>query len=162
TGTVEEWTLQAMEFYFKDTTSTWLAKTWSAFRKGYHLLLLGVVNSILAAVFLFAVLVAFFIVAKSKFRRALGLASRGLQSVGHLFVHLSVMWGLYSWLAYFNYKGIDKLSTELPQLSQPWREWLGVSLADDGKTALQFLKVPMEFWARIVYPIEIIVSAGLL
>jgi hypothetical protein len=162
TGTVEEWTLQAMEFYFKDTTSGWLTKTWSAFRKGYHLLLLGVVNSILAAVFLFAVLVAFFVVAKSKFRRAWGLASRGVQSVGHLFVHLSVMWGLYSWLAYFNYKGTERLSTQLPQLSQPWREWLGVSLADDGKTALQFLKVPMEFWARIVYPIEMIVLGGLL
>src|SRR4029453_2435055 len=129
TGTVEEWTLQAMEFYFKDTTSTWLAKTWSAFRKGYHLLLLGVVNSILVAVFLFAVLVAFFIVAKSKFRRALGLASRGVQAIGHLFVHLSIMWGLYSWLAYINYKGVEKLSTLLAQLGQPWRDSLGVSLS---------------------------------
>ena len=40
--------------------------------------------------------------------------------------------------------------------------WLGVSLADDGKTALQFLKVPMEFWVSIVYPIEMIVLGGLL
>jgi len=162
TGTVEEWTLQAMEFYFKDATSSWLAKTWSAFLKGYHLLLLGVVNSILAAVFLFAVLVAFFVVAKSKFKRAVGLASRGVQAVGHLFVHLSIMWGLYSWLAYFNYRGIEKVSTALPQLGQAWRERLGVSLADDGRTALEFLFVPMEFWARIVYPVEMIVLGGLL
>ncbi len=165
TGTVDEWTLQTMEFYFKDKSNgfgDWFWKTWAAFQKGYHLLLLGVANSILAAVFLFAVLVAFFVVAKSKFKRGFGLASRGLQAVGHLFVHLSIMWGLYSWLAYANNNAVDKLSALLPQLTQSWREWLGIVLSDDGKTALQLINVPMEFWARIVYPIEMIILGGLL
>jgi preprotein translocase SecF subunit len=103
TGTVEEWTLQTMEFYFQNRTDGFITKTWSAFLKGIHLLLLGIVNSILAAVFLFGVLIAFFVVAKSKYRGNFGLASRGLQAVVHLSVHLAAMWGLYSLLAYANY-----------------------------------------------------------
>jgi hypothetical protein len=160
TGTVEEWTLQTMNFYVDDDKSGFIAKTWSAFWKGYHLLLLGVVNSIFAAVFLFGVLVVFFIVAKSKYERIWGLASKGLQAVGHLFVHLSIMWGLYSGLAYLNYTAVDKLATQLPQLGGEWKSWLGVEVLNG--SALQFLWIPMEFWARIVYPVEMILLGGLL
>jgi Calcineurin-like phosphoesterase len=161
TGTVEEWTLQTMEYFFKGKWYS-IDNIGAAFVKGYHLLLLGVVNSIFAAVFLFAVLIAFFVVAKSKYMSSLGLASRGVQALGHLFVHLSIMWGLYSVLAHFNYNAVDKIATQLPKLGESWKHWLGVKVANDGNDALQLLWIPMEFWARIVYPIEMIFFGGLL
>src|SRR5262249_29229159 len=47
-----------------------------------------------------------------------------------------------------------------------WRERLGITLAnnalDNKQVALQLLNVPMEFWARIFYPIEMIILGGLL
>ena len=161
TGTVEEWTLQTMEFYFHNRSDGFVAKTWSAFLKGVHLLLLGIVNSILAAVFLFGVLVAFFVVAKSKYRGKLGLASRGVQAVVHLSVHLTVMWGLYSVLAYANYTSTEKFAGWLLKLAPDWQRMLGVDVSGQADT-LTFLLIPMEFWARIVYPVEMIFLGGLL
>jgi hypothetical protein len=163
TGTVEEWTLQTIEFFVQDKPYS-LSKLWGAFAKGYHLLLLGVVNSILAAVFLLGVLVAFYVVAKSKFKGAAGYTSRGVQALGHLLVHLSIMWGLYSWLAYLNYTAVEYLArTFIPKLVQ--YAWLGVEVSSDQAApvaALKFLFVPMEFWARIVYPVEMIILGGVL
>ena len=163
TGTVEEWTLQTMQFYFFDKSS-FITKTWSAFLKGIHLLLLGIVNSILAAVFLFGVLVVFFIVAKSKYRGAYALVSRGAQAFAHLSVHLTAMWGLYSILCYSNYTSIEKLGEHVLKLTPDWQKILGVDVSSQAgqPDALTFFWIPMEFWARIIYPFEMILLGGIL
>jgi hypothetical protein len=159
TGNVEEWTLQMVQFYFEDKTDRFIWKTWIAFWKGIHLLLLGIVNSILAAVFLFGVLVTFFIIAQSKRKRVLGLVSRGTQAFFHLSAHLAVMWGLYSGLAYLNYTYADKLAGLVAKWGPEWGVQ-ALQVAGQPDTALTFLWVPMEFWARAVYPIEMIAIGG--
>ena len=120
-----------------------------------------IVNSILAAVFLFGVLIVFFIVAKSKYRGKFGLASRCLQAIAHLAAHLTAMWGLYSGLAYANYSATERLAERLSKLTPDWQNRLGVDLSGQGD-ALTFLMIPTEFWARIVYPIEMIIIGGIL
>jgi hypothetical protein len=157
TGNVEEWTLQIMQFYFEDKKTGRIWKTWVAFWKGIHLLLLGIVNSILAAVFLFGVLATFFIIAQSKRRGIRGLVNRGAQAFFHLSAHLAVMWGLYSGLAYLNYTSVDRLAGWAATLPEGW----GVQLGPSG-AAVTVLWIPMEFWARTVYPIEMIPIGGLL
>ncbi len=161
TGTVEEWTLQTMQFYFQFfDRSHFLEQTLATFVKGLHLLLLGIVNSILAAVFLFGVLVVFFVVAKSKSKSSFALVSRGLQAFGHLCVHLAAMWGLYSFIAYFNYGAVAKLASWLASLTPEWKFRLGVDPPGPGD-ALTLIWVPMEFWTRIVYPVEMIIVGGI-
>ena len=120
---------------------TWHTKTWFAFLKGVHLLLLGIVNSVLAAVFLFGVLVAFFAIAQVQISRQAGLASRGVQAVVHLAAHLLFMWGLYSVLRlrqqHLAWRSCQGLST----IGAHCAEWLGVDASGQADT-LQL------FWRR--------------
>ena len=149
TGNVE-WTLQMMEFISMTRQMVHLENL-GRILKGIHLLLLGIVNSILAAVFLFGVLVTFSLLHNPTQAR-LGLISRAFKR-SYLSAHLAVMWGLYSGLAYLNYTYADKLAGLVakwdPGIIQPCR-------SPGSRHRFDVLVGADGVLGRAVYPIEMI------
>jgi hypothetical protein len=148
-----------MDFYLADPSwaSGWrqfLASTWWLFLKGVHLLLLGLINSPAAALFLFGIWTAFFAIAHSKRTGKRGLFNRAVQASCHLGAHLLVMWLLYCVFVSFNDKIIEPALANLARLN-----WLPGS---DPTAPATLLFAPVSFWAAAVYPIEMVLVGGTL
>ena len=112
TGRIEDWTLQLIDFYSRtedcDVLKQMAQNTGFLFLKGVHLLLLGMINSVGAALFLFGIWFAFFAITQSKYRGKRGLASRVVVATLHHGTHLLFMWALYCAFAYFNNTWLER------------------------------------------------------
>ena len=117
TGRIEDWTLQLIDFYLAEIKAATSFKvmvqdTGLLFLKGLHLLLLGMINSVGASIFLFGIWFAFFAITQSKRRGKRGLLSRIVQATMHHGTHLLFMWALYCTFVYVNNNWIaGKLNT---------------------------------------------------
>ena len=160
TGRIEEWTLQLIDFYMKEQSA---AKTFSAFAtntgllflKGLHLLLLGMINSVGASLFLFGIWFAFFAITQSKYRGKRGMTSRVMQATVHHGMHLVLMWALYCTFVYFNDTVVDRALNSWAE-TFAWLPGTGV-----GPPATLLL-APVPFWVSFVYPFEMMLVGGTL
>ena len=157
TGRIDEWTIQLVDFYMKDRS--W-ANTGLLFLKGVHLLLLGMVNSVAASLFLFGIWFAFFAITQSKYRGKRGMTSRVLQASLHHGTHLLFMWALFCCFTYFNDQTVEpKLISWAEQAAKQKVWWLPGTEAGPPAT---LLLVPVSFWADAVYPFEMMFIGGIL
>jgi hypothetical protein len=157
TGKIEEWTLQLIEFYL--AAPSW-ANTGFLFLKGVHLLLLGLINSVSASIFLFGIWFAFFAITQSKYRGKRGLISRMVVATLHHGTHLLFMWALYCVFVSLNDRYTEDGLVALARYVDASRfSWLsGVSA--DGSQTLLFAPIP--FWVSFVYPFEMVLIGGTL
>jgi hypothetical protein len=154
TGRIEDWTLQLIDFYIADIKAATSFKqmadnTGYLFLKCVHLLLLGMINSVGAALFLFGIWFAFFAITQSKYRGKRGLASRVVVATLHHGTHLLFMWGLYCAFAYFNNTWLER---HLDILA-------GTSASAAAPT---LLLAPVPFWVSFIYPFEMVLIGGTL
>jgi hypothetical protein len=157
TGRIEEWTLQLIEFYVK--APSW-ASTGFLFLKGVHLLLLGMINSVGATLFLFGIWFAFFAITQSKYRGKRGMFSRVVQATLHHGTHLLFMWGLYCFFVHLNDKYVEDWLVALARYVDTSKlTWLSGSDVD-GPATLLF--APIQFWVSAAYPFEMVFIGGTL
>ena len=153
-GRVDQWTLQLIKFYAKEPS--W-ANTRFLLLKIVHLLLLAIVNSVAAALFLFGTWFAFFAITQSKRPGKRGLISRVVQATLHHGTHLLFMWALYCSFVYYNDEVVEpKLIHWAEQAATANVWWLG---AEAGPPAT-LLWAPVSFWADAIYPVEMVLIGG--
>ena len=159
TGRIDEWTMQLIDFYLLErswtiSTTQFLKSTGHLFLKGVHLLLLAIVNSTAAALFLFGVWFAFFAITQSKYSGKRGLFNRIVQATCHHGTHLLVMWLLYCVFLSFNDKTIEPALIRLAEL-----KWLPGS---DPVPPATLLLAPVSFWNEVFFPVEMVLIGGVL
>jgi len=151
TGRIDEWTLQLIDFYV--LSPTW-ANTGLLLLKGIHLLLLGIANSVSAAMFLLGFWFALFAITQSKYHGKRGLVSKVLQAALHHGTHLLFMWALFCGFIYLNDKRVE------PKLIE-WAETAWLPWSDRGPPATLLL-APASFWVDAIYPVEMVLVGGIL